>query len=398
MTPQEKNILSVTCFGHFLSHFNVLAFPAVVLPISQKLGLSLGEVLGLSFYQYLLFGVSALPWGMVADRFGTKPLMYLFFIGSGLSGLAAAFSMDSPVMLAVSLGGIGLFSGIYHPAALGLISKGVQRIAMAMAYNGMFGMAGLAAAPLITGLVNWIWGPEGAYIAVFAFNIVGILLLLRLKLEKEYEVHSTGNQTPKTLHPFLILLVAMMLGGIAYRGATVILPTYFQIQGAGIYQSLTSIFSGTLSANLVATTLASFIYLLGIIGQFAGGWVGERYEIRKSYLVFHALAIPPAFLLALVMDVPMVLLSSLYFFFLLGMQPVENTLVAALTPPRLRHSAYGLKFILTFGVGALAVHMVGGIESAWGLEWVFPSLGVVSVGIVLSVIFLIFRSKPVPPA
>jgi MFS family permease len=126
--------------------------------------------------------------------------------------------------------------------------------------------------------------------------------------------------------------------------------------------------------------------------------VGEKYEIRKSYLVFHALVIPPAFLLALVTDIPMVVLSIFYFFFLLGMQPVENTLVAALTPPRLRHSAYGLKFILTFGVGALAVHMVGGIESAWGIKWVFPALGLVSVGIVLSILILIFRSKPVPPA
>ena len=398
MTPQEKNILSVTCFGHFLSHFNVLAFPALVLPISQQLGLSLGEVLGLSFYQYLLFGISALPWGMAADRVGTKPLMYLFFIGAGLSSLGAAFSMDSPILLAVSLGGIGLFSGIYHPAALGLISKGVRRIAMAMAYNGMFGMAGLAAAPLIIGLVNWVWGPTGAYVVVFAFNILGILLMLRLKLEKEYEVQSVAAKTPKTIQPFLILLTAMMLGGVAYRGATVILPTYFEIKGAGIYQFLAHVFSGSLSANLVATALASFIYLLGIVGQFAGGWVGERYEIRKSYLVFHALVIPPALLLALVADLPMVLLSIIYFFFLLGMQPIENTLVAALTPPRFRHSAYGLKFILTFGVGALAVYMVGGIESTWGLQWVFPALGLVSVGIVISVLFLIRRSQPVPPA
>ena len=58
----ERRILVVTCFGHFLSHFNMLVFPAVVLPLVGIVNLSMREVLGLSFMQYLLFGIMALPW------------------------------------------------------------------------------------------------------------------------------------------------------------------------------------------------------------------------------------------------------------------------------------------------------------------------------------------------
>jgi hypothetical protein len=87
--------------------------------------------------------------------------------------------------------------------------------------------------------------------------------------------------------------------------------------------------------------------------------------------------------------------AIVYFFFLLGMQPVENTLVARLTPERFHHGAYGAKFVLTFGVAALAVKMVGAIEHHWGLTWVFPVLGLVSMGLVLTVLILMTRTGPV---
>ena len=55
-------------------------------------------------------------------------------------------------------------------------------------------------------------------------------------------------------------------------------------------------------------------------------------------------------------------MALIYFFFLLGMQPMENTLVARLSPPAFKHSAYGAKFVLTFGIGSLAVIVAGVLE------------------------------------
>jgi len=49
MTSDERNVLVATCMGHFLSHFNMLVFPAVVLPLATRLNLPLAEVLGISF-------------------------------------------------------------------------------------------------------------------------------------------------------------------------------------------------------------------------------------------------------------------------------------------------------------------------------------------------------------
>ena len=398
MDPKERRILIVTCFGHFMSHFNMLVFPAVVMPLAQRLGAELAVVLQLSFYQYLFFGLGALPWGLAADRWGAKRFMLLFFFGAGACGLAAALVMDSPSLLALALAGIGLFSAIYHPAGLGLISKGVKRVSVGMGYNGMFGNLGLATAPLITGIINWLWGPAGAYIFLAGLNFVGFFIMLFSRLDEPENIdHPGANTEDRRVGPFLILLVAMMLGGVAYRGATVIMPAAFELKCQGIYESLAALGSGWISANLLATSMTSAIFLIGILGQYSGGWVGDRFEARRSYLVYHLLTLPPIFVMAYTQNLALPLLALVYFFFLLGMQPIENTLVARLSPPRLHHSAYGAKFVLTFGVGALAVKMVGYIEKVHGLEAVFPSLGLVSVFLVLSILVLMKATGPVRP-
>ena len=362
MKPQEQSILITSCFGHFITHFNMLVFPAVVLPLTGHLGLDMAQVLGLSFWMYLLYGITALPWGILADRFGAKPFMLLFFLGAGLSGLFAAYWTDSPALFSVALAGVGLFTGIYHPVGLGMISKGVERMSMGLGYHGMFGNLGLATAPLLAGISNWLWGPRAVYLALGILNLMGmglmwVLSLTEPKAEKEESVVEGDNGL---LQAFIILLVAMMLAGIAYRGSSVVLPAYFELKNQGILQALSDLWGGDISGNLVATTITSFIFLLGILGQYAGGVVAERYEPRYSYLTFHAVSMVAAFLMAMAHDLPLVLLALIYFFFLLGMQPIENTLVARFTPQRFHHSAYGTKFVLTFGVGALAVKMVGG--------------------------------------
>ncbi|MCD4717770.1 MAG: MFS transporter [Desulfobacterales bacterium] len=399
MNHRDRRILVITCFGHFMSHFNMLVFPAVVLPLAGRLNMDMAQVLGISFWMYLLFGLTALPWGMVADRWGAKSLMFLYYAGAGISGFFAAYWIDSPAGLAVCLAAIGLFSGIYHPSGLGLISKEMERVSLGLGYNGMFGNLGLALAPLMAGIVNWLWGPRAVYLVLGGLNLLGVVLLMAFPLiESRQAKGATSEEGNGLLGAFVILLVAMMLGGITYRGATVILPAYFEIKNQGILQGLSAFIGTGLSSNLVATTVTSVVFLVGTVGQYTGGRVAERFEPRFCYLVFHAVTIPAAFLMAIAWDLPLVVLALIYFFFLLGMQPIENTLVARFTPKRLHHSAFGTKFVLTFGVGSLAVKMVGGIKMTWGIEAVFPALGMVSIVLVGVVMLLIRKTSPIRPA
>ena len=170
----------------------MLVFPAVVLPLVGRLNLDMAQVIGLSFWMYLLYGFTGLPWGMAADRVGARPLMFLFFLGAGLSALLAAFWADSPARFSIALAGMGLFTGIYHPAGLGLISKGTERMGLAMGYHGMFGNLGLALAPLLAGVCNWLWGPRAVYLATGILNLIGMGLMWFLSLtEPEHETETS---------------------------------------------------------------------------------------------------------------------------------------------------------------------------------------------------------------
>lgn len=394
MNKFDKNILAVTCYGHFVSHFNMLVFPSILMPLSHLLQIELVDTLALSFAMYLLFGVTSLPWGMLADRVGGRVLLYFFHIGAGICALAAGHYINSPTFLSWSLAGIGLFSGIYHPAGLGWIAKSVSRTSVGMAYNGMFGNLGLAGGPLVAGVVNYYYGPAAVFYAVGLVNLGGVIFLFRSPVNT-----ISSQQKQRKPHPhaswagFFVLLIAMMLGGMVYRGTTVTLPVIFEVRGAGIYHWLSSFFQG-IGTNVVATTLTSCLYLVGMAGQYVGGLTGERFDLRWSYFLFHAVTIPAAFFISILWDVPLVMLAIVHSFFLLGMQPIENTLIARLTPPTLHHSAYGLKFVATFGVGSFAVKLVEMLNTNGELGNVYPVLGMISTLLVMVILLLI---KIMPP-
>jgi len=392
LTNADRVILSVTCYGHFLCHFNMLVFPAILLPLSGLLQMSMADTLNLAFFMYLLMGLSAPFWGYIADKIGAMPLLALFYVGAGCSGLMAAVFIDSPVALKLALAGIGLFSGIYHPAGLGWIACCVTKTSTGMAYNGMFGNLGLALGPVLAGLVNYLFGPAAVYMGLATLNFFGLLLLARAGGATRQGAHVVREKSNgASWSGFAILLVAMMLGGIVYRGATVTLPSLFQVRGVSIFNWLSGLLPFPISANVVATGITSFLYLIGMLGQYFGGRAGERFDLRWSYFCFHLLTIPAALIMGLLADIPLVVLAIYHSFFLLGMQPIENTLVARLTPPAMHSSAYGMKFVLTFGVGAVAVQIVRHVEQVWGIRYVFPALGLISMLLVLVIGVLIYK-------
>jgi MFS transporter, FSR family, fosmidomycin resistance protein len=378
-----------------MSHFNMLVFPAVLLPLSAQFGMNMAETLALSFWMYLLFGVTALPWGLLADKIGPRPLLALFHLGAGLCGLLAAMNVANPLLFSLSLAGIGLFSGIYHPVGLGWIAKEVENISKGMAINGMFGNLGLASAPLLAGTVNYFWGAKAVYIVLAMVNVSGLVFLYLAK---------NGHRTPvsvkkrverkNTLVPFLVLLVCMMMGGIVYRAVSVTLPAYFELQNQNLYNGFLAIAGDFGSPNVFATLITSTIYLVGMAGQYFGGKVGEKIDLGKGYLIFHLITIPAAIAMALTSNISLVTFAMIHSFFLLGMQPIENTLVARLSPPNLHSTAYGLKFILTFGVGALSVSMVAGIKEVFGFNTVYLVLAGISTLLVVAIVVLnYFRKK-----
>ena len=106
----------------------------------------------------------------------------------------------------------------------------------------------------------------------------------------------------------------MMLGGLAYRAATIILPAYFELKNQALFIWLTKLISEGISPNLVATSIASLIFLVGMLGQYTGGRFAERFDPRLGYLLFFGITGPAAFFMATAGNLWLVGLSVWFFF------------------------------------------------------------------------------------
>ena len=398
----EKKIIYFTCVAHFFTHFYELLFPALAIPLMLSLKIDLADVLKLSFLMYLLYGLAALPWGMIADRWSNRKSLVIFFLGTGAGSILASFS-HTPASLAVSLGLIGFFAGIYHPAGMGLISIGIENRGMALGINGVAGNLGMVCAPFAAGILNWLVGWEITYFIIGVTSILWGIALMSVAID-ETPIPRTKNgkdDGPKTANDnmryFLVLCLAMTIAGLAYRANNLVLPAYLEYKAGFLWNFLQQFQIENLAGGktMAATLLASLIYVVSAIGQLAGGKLADRYDLRWMYLSFHALSLPFVILMAVLNQQLLVVAAALYVFFALGMQPIENSLVARFTPEKWRSTGYGIKFILVFGVGALAVYIVGWIKELWNLEAVYHFCGIIVFTLILVILLLIGISRHV---
>ncbi len=394
----ETKVLIFTSLAHFLFHYYMMLFPALAIPLMLSLKMDLADVLKLGFFMYLFAGIGSLPAGYLADKIGKRTSIIIFFFGSSISLILAAL-MPGRTTFTLFLGMVGLFSSLCHPAVMSLISVGVKNIGTALGKNGVAGAIGLTSAPFVGALLNWIDGWKFAFILSGMIGLIsGIMMIISHIEEKpivKIHVVKTNDSTSKNYTiQFLILYTIMTLGGLAYRANALVLPSYIELN-AGFLSGLLNPFSFNLSGakTMEAAAFVSLAYIFGMIGSLAGGKLADRFDLKRLYLIFYAAAFPISFLMAGASGFPLIILAALYLFSTLGTQPIENSIVARYTPEKWRSTAYGIKFILTFGIGSSAVFIVGWIKKAYSLGAVYNVIGIVMVVISALIILLIAVSN-----
>ena len=393
-------MLGVTSAAHLLAHLYELAFPAIALTMMQERGWDLAHVLRLSFLMYLLFGLGALPMGLLTDHWRARGMLVVCMFGGGLGALAVAASRNEAQLIA-ALAFVGLAGSIYHPAGMALLSKTVRARGRALGFNGVFGNLGSAAAPFVAGILAYKFGWRAAYAVLGAFGVACGIVSLLVRLDERplapvasTEPRAAGNGI--SLRTTLVLLcVAMALAGFVYRGVSILLPAVFREHTTFFATLLERMRFESLAGlrNLAGATLASITYGAGMLGQYVAGHIADRYDLRKAYLAFHAASLPFLFLMGVAHEGMLLVTACIYVFFALGMQPIENSLVAHLTPARWRSTSYGVKFILTFGAGSTAVYAVTAMQASGGFAPVFTLLGVLVAGLCMCVLLLLVRSR-----
>lgn len=342
LTSNEKKTLALTGIGHFGCHVAMLVFPTAAVIIAEATGLKKEEIYPCIFPCYFLFGICALPIGLLTDRLRTNWGVKAGALGVGPALMLVALADPaSKVELTTALALVGIMASIYHPTGMSLISRATTRRGTLLGLNAICGSVGIALAPILTEIGAMPFGWRGSFILLGLLLLVLGIPVAMLKIDESpvketsaAPVHGQGR-----IDLFCVLLVAMMLGGLSYRANALSLPGYLKER------------LGTETGFGIVTGLLFFV---GSIGQMFGGRLADRYDLRFLYMAFHLVSIPFALAMYALMGVPLCFVAGGFIFCNLGMQPIENSLVARLTPERIRTTAYGVKFVFVFGVGSFA--------------------------------------------
>jgi MFS family permease len=365
----ERNVLILTGVGYLSTRCFELMFPTLAVTLAAQYAMRPGDVLSWSFPGYLLFGLGALPAGLLADRGGARLLLIVALFGVGVASLAAS-ETETPRALSFCLAVMGLCASIYHPASVSLIARTIDRRDRARRINGIVGGLGIAATPLVTAAVcarvGWQDTFRGAGYAMCALAVGCAFLRIDEAVRPARAEAPVAPLGRSDTAPLALLLVAAALSGICYRGITLIQPSYLAARVPELSDGLA----------------ASLAYACGVVGQYVAGRLADRHDPRRLYVAAHALSLPALLAMALLSGRPLLGAAALYLFFALGMQPLEDSLFAPYIRERWQATASGIRFACTFGVGSLAVWLVCWADRSGGLSYAVLSLaGVVLLAI-----------------
>lgn len=378
--------LAFSCAGHAYAHIFEPIFFIAALVLPGEFGMPYEEVLALVVAGKLLYGLLAPLMGWLGDRWSTVGMMAVYFLGLGGAAMAVGLS-TGPWSLAVALGFVGLFGSIYHPVGIAWLIRNAVNRGRAIGLNGVFGGIGPALAGLIAGLLIATSGWRAAFVVpgvvVFATGLVFLAMLragvvVEAKADRKPELPADRGDT---IRAGLVLSVTMLSAGLVYQATQPSLPKLFAERLGDV---------GVVGAAGAVTV----VYLLAGLTQILAGHLADRYSPKRLYVAAALAQVPLLLLVASGSGLPLVVLAVLAVSFNMAGIPAENLLLARYTPARWRGTAFGLKFVLSFGVSGLGVPLVAVMRgTTGGFEALFMLLAAAAALVALAAAWLPSEGK-----
>jgi len=391
LRQEDRQVVFIATSAHALIHAYMMIFPTVLVlmrndPVLQMKGyFQLGMI---GTVCYALFGIGAIPSGILADQYGSRRMLTICVFATALSSIAAGFSF-SIVPLVVSMGCLGAAASIYHPSGLSFISRKVEKKGKAMGYHGVGGNVGLALGPVLSGAVAAVWGWRSAFMLFGGLGLMLGLTVIRSKGADEIVSHQHGQkpvtQATRALMPIMLFLVysTSVLYGLCYRGSMMYLPKHFV---SNIHFALGDVAK--------AGFLVSIVILAGTVGQMMGGSLCDRLKRPEyAYLLVFVFSTPFFFSIWLLKDWTLFRISLVFAPFFFAWQPIQNTLIARYAVQKAHGLSYGVNFLLIMGVGSVAASIGGYVTDQLSVAAVFAVLGFISM-LSLLLVFFVLRQMP----
>jgi MFS family permease len=357
--------------AHGASHGFVLVLPAVLVALRAEFDASFTTLGTVATVSSMLYGLGALPAGLLADRVGAPLLLRVF---AGVSVLCCGLAAVAPGIwwLAVALALLGAAGALYHPSGLAEVTLNAPGGGRQLGIHGGWGTAGTALAPLLAGAVAALWTWRASYgLAAVGAAVLLLALVRQVPIDRRLppQERPTGAEVGRGALAVVMFLAAAE--GFVFQGFVTFLPAFLAEVG-GVGQA----------AAAKGGALSAAVLLIGVPGQVLGGRLAETAgrTLALRYASLYGAAVLAGLAVRAAGPTPLgVLLAGLFSLLIFLGQPITNQLVARSTRAGRRGAAYGTYFSLSFGVGALAGAAGGVVADQAGLAAVFGFLGLVAV-------------------
>ncbi len=365
--------LAFSCVGHSYSHLFAPIFYVAALSLEKELALTHGEVVVLVVAGNVLFGVAAPLAGWLGDKWSSTGMMSLFFLGTGIGLMLTGFT-SAPLYIGLALALTGLFSSIYHPVGIAWLVRHAESRGMALGVNGFFGGIGPGIAAIVAGvLIEWFnW--RAAFIvpglALFltgvAFTwLVGRGTIVESRVDRKKDAPASRQDM---IRAFLVLAVTMLCTGIIYQATQPALPKAFSEKLGGLSDGVMGV-----------SAFVAIVYFVAGGMQIVAGKLADKYPLKYVYMGAFVCQVPLLAIAGSLSGTPLFIVALIMVTINVGALPAENSLVARYAPSQWRGLAFGLKFILAFGVSGLGVLLEGKIyDFTGGFYWLFIVLASVA--------------------
>ncbi|ELY92642.1 MFS transporter [Natrialba taiwanensis] len=409
LTGNDRSITGFVMIAHAVVHTYELSIPILMVIWLAEFSVNTA-VLGVAVsVGYALFGLGALPAGILVDRFGSRELVMGCLAGMGGSFLLLS-AAQGVAMIAAALCLWGIAASIYHPAGLSLISTGVEQRGTGFAYHGIAGNFGIAFGPLLTAVLLLFFDWELVTALLVAPAAIGVLYALTASFDETAAVQTEpdggtrGDDRQMSLSRFVadsralftvgftVAMVVVMMNGLFYRGTLTFLPDVLGDFMPNIIEQLQLFDPNSPMAEEFdpASYLYAGLLMVGMAGQYVGGKLTDRIQTETGMtVIFASIAVVAVVFVpvARMGFVPLLLIGSLLGFLLFSLQPMYQATIAEYSPPGDRGLSYGYTYLCVFGIGAAGAAIAGALLSLISVWQTFALLAVFpTTGALLSVV------------
>lgn len=358
---ERRRILAVTGAAHGLTHMAEDALAAPLKSVGAEFALDDSTLGWIGTLHGGVFGFMALPAGLLAMAGYSRALIVGAMAATALAGFLTGWAPGA-VVFVVGLTAVGFGAGYYHAPGLTAVSTITERRGRALAFHGICGNVGIAAAPLLGWLVIWNWRFAFVVLGIIAATVSVAAWRLPRGIGGSRQAPPEDTTSGPIWLPFGATVAVLFLGGFALKAVKLFLNKDVEL----------SVGSPGTAGSLVAGA-----YLMGAVGQVIGGRLLDRVGADRVFAGGLALAGGACGCMALTPGAWVVIPAGAFaFFYFLG-QPASNELIARFIGARLRGLGFGIHFSVSFGLGSLGGSWAGSFSEAGRLAEAFGWSGAI---------------------